>query len=226
MATASAAATAPAPASRARFQPKHLFFLVYGVLALIAIYHQDLPLLNANSPARQHLAPVTRFIIPHGVFGALALALGAFQYSTRLRQRYLSLHRWMGRVYVGSVFVAAPAAIPVAIILGPPELVMAAIIQSTGWLVTTALAVYFVRTGNIHQHRQWMIRSYPFAMVFVVVRAILTIPVIERLGLVGVVSVVWSCIAAACFVPTFVINWRTMFPAKAAARAVTRVQAA
>jgi uncharacterized membrane protein len=226
MSTASATATAPAPASRARFQVKHIFFLVYGVLALIALYHADLPLLNANSPQRQHLAPVTRFIVPHGLFGALALVLAVFQFSTRLRQRYLPVHRWMGRVYVGSVFLAAPAAIPVALILGPPELVMAAIVQSTGWMLTTALALYFVRTGNIQQHRQWMMRSYPFAMVFVVVRAILAIPAIERLGLIGVISVVWTCIAAACFVPTLVINWRTMFPAKAAARAAGRTQAA
>jgi uncharacterized membrane protein len=223
---ATAPATAPASAPRARFQAKHIFFLFYGVLALIAIYHQDLPLLNANSPGRQHLAPVTRFIIPHGVFGALALVLAVFQFSTRLRQRYLSLHRWLGRIYVGSVFVAAPAGIPVIIILGPPELVMAAIIQSSGWLLTTALALYFVRTGNIQQHRQWMIRSYPFAMVFIFVRAILAIPAIERLGLTGVISVVWSCIAAACFVPTLVINWRTMFPPKPAARVAAKAQSA
>jgi uncharacterized membrane protein YozB (DUF420 family) len=74
-----------------------------------------------------------------------------------------------------------------------------------------SIALYCIRTGNIQQHRQWMIRSYPFAMVFVFTRAILAIPAIERMGEVGIVSVVWSCIAAACFVPSFVINWRAIF---------------
>ena len=35
------------------------------------------------------------------------------------------------------MLVAAPAAIPVAFILGPPELFMAAVVQSTAWMLTT-----------------------------------------------------------------------------------------
>ena len=42
-----------------------------------------------------------------------------------------------------------------------------------------------------------MIRSYPFAMVFVFVRAIFAIPAIEATGELGLVSVVWTSIAAA-----------------------------
>jgi len=64
-----------------------------------------------------------------------------------------------------------------------------------------------------------MIRSYPFAMVFVFVRAIFAIPAIEATGELGLVSVVWTSIAAACFIPTFIINWRKLFPSKSAASA-------
>jgi hypothetical protein len=35
----------------------------------------------------------------HGVPGALALMLGVFQFSTRLRQRFLKPHLILGRVY-------------------------------------------------------------------------------------------------------------------------------
>jgi hypothetical protein len=52
-----------------------------------------------------------------------------------------------------------------------------------------------------------MIRSYPFAAVFVVVRVIGAIPAIERMGLIGVATVVWTAIAVACFLPSFVIAW-------------------
>jgi hypothetical protein len=88
---------------------------------------------------------------------------------------------------------------------------MAAVIQSCGWLVTTAVAIYCVRAGDIRQHQEWMTRSYPFAMVFVFARAILAVPAVKAMGEVGFVSVVWSLIAAACFVPSLVINWRTVF---------------
>jgi hypothetical protein len=59
-----------------------------------------------------------------------------------------------------------------------------------------------------------MMRSYPFAVVFIVVRAILAIPAIGRMGEVGFVSVVWSVIAAACFLPSFLIAWNDVLAAK------------
>src|SRR5258707_125552 len=105
----------------------------------------------------------------HGIPGALALLLGVFQFSSRLRQRYLQVHRVMGRIYVGCVAISAPAAIVVAISLPIMTLAMASTIQAVGWLATTATGLYCVRTGRIQQHREWMMRSYPFAMVFIVV---------------------------------------------------------
>jgi uncharacterized membrane protein len=157
------------------------------------------------------------WLLPHAVAGATALLLAPFQFSAKLRRRSLRLHRVLGRLYVAGVAVAAPTAIPVAIILGPPSLVMAAVTQSSGWLVTTAIALYCVRRGDIRQHQEWMIRSYPFAMVFVLARAILAIPAVQAMGEVGFVSVVWSLIAAACFVPSLVISWRALSKRGAAA---------
>jgi uncharacterized membrane protein len=155
-------------------------------------------------------------LLPHGVAGAVALLLAPFQFSARLRRRSMRLHRVLGRLYVAGAAVSAPLAIPVAIILGPPSLVMAATIQSVGWLLTTSLAMYAVRKGDIRQHQEWMIRSYPFAMVFVLARAILAVPAVKALGEVGLVSVVWSLVAAACFIPSLVISWRALVKHKAA----------
>jgi hypothetical protein len=76
--------------------------------------------------------------------------------------------------------------------------------------VTTALGVYCVRRGDIRQHREWMTRSYPFAMVFVVARAVLAIPSVRAMGEPAFVSVVWSCVALACFVPSLIISWPTL----------------
>lgn len=201
---------------------KHLFFLCFGLLTLFVLLHNELPLMNAQSPARQHFVKVTWWLLPHGIGGALALLLAPLQFSNRLRLRYLRLHRILGRLYVACVVIAAPVAIPIALIQGPPTLFMAAVMQTSGWLVTTFVALYAVRSGNIKQHREWMIRSYPFAMVFVIARAILALPPIHALGEIGVVSVVWSTIAAAYLVPSFVINWRALFPRKATAPALQR----
>lgn len=195
---------------------KHVFFAVFALLTLFVFYVYETPFLDSRSPVWQRVEPVKWWLLPHAVAGVTALLLAPFQFSARLRRRSLRLHRVLGRLYVAGVAVAAPTAIPVAIILGPPSLVMAATVQSCGWLVTTAVALYCVRRGDIRQHQEWMIRSYPFAMVFVLARAILAVPAIQALGEVGFVSVVWSLIAAACFVPSLVISWRALFRRTAA----------
>jgi len=187
-------------------------------MTLFVLLTRDRTLLDAHSFLRQRYAPIPWLMLAHGVPGALALFLGVFQFSSRLRRRYLQLHRVMGRIYVGSVAISAPVAIVVSISLPIPTLTMASVIQAVGWLMTTATALYCVRTGRIQQHREWMMRSYPFAAMFVVVRVILAIPAIERTGPLGIASVVWSVLAFACFLPSFVIAWQALAASRRAAR--------
>src|SRR4029079_7338163 len=192
-------------ASTPRVQLKHIACVVFAIMVAFVVYGRDLQLLDPGSELRQRYAGVPWWMLAHGLSGALALFVAPFQFSKRLRQRNIKLHRLMGRLYVGGMLVAAPAAIPVAFILGPPELFMAAVVQSTAWMLTTGVALYCIRTGRMQQHREWMIRSYPFAAVFVIARIIMAIPAVQNLGQVGLISVVWSCIAIALFLPSFAL---------------------
>jgi len=201
---------------------KYLLFVVYGVLLVVVWMTRDRLLLDANSFLRQRYAPIPFLMILHGVPGTMALFLGIFQFSSRLRQRYLQVHRTMGWIYVVSTAIAAPAAVVVANRLPIPTLLPASIIQASGWLLATGTAIYCVRTGRIQQHREWMMRGYPFAMVFVFVRALIAIPAIAALGLNGLIPVVWSVIAVAGVLPSFLIEWQHL----AANRRMVRVKAA
>ena len=205
---------------------KHVFWAAFGVMTLYVIYVYETPFLDSRSPVWAHVEPVKWLLLPHAAAGALALLLAPFQFSARLRARNVRLHRTLGRLYAVGVAVSAPAAIPIAIILGPPTLVMAATIQSAGWLLTTALGIYAITRGDVRQHREWMMRSYPFAMVFVFARALLAIPAIRAQGEVGFVSVVWSCEAAACFLPTLLLSLPALvrLRAKTATRPVARIK--
>jgi uncharacterized membrane protein len=196
--------------------------VLFGLMTLFVLLTRDRMLLDPNSFLRQRYAAIPWLMLAHGVPGALALFLGVFQFSSRLRARYLQVHRVMGRIYVGSVAISAPVAVAVAISLPIPTLAMASLIQALGWVATTATGLYCIKTGRIQQHREWMMRSYPFAMVFVVVRALLPIPAIARMGVVGLQTVVWSVIATACFLPSFVIAWQSL----AASRRAVKVRTA
>ena len=191
-------------------QAKHVLWVVFGLMALFVLFTRERTLLDPASFLRQRYAPLHWLMFAHGIPGALALVLGVFQFSSRLRQRHLQVHRVLGRIYVASAVISAPVALVVATKLPIPSLFMAALIQSAGWIISIATALYCVRTGKIQQHKEWMMRGYPFAMVFVVVRVILAIPAIERMGVFGVITVVWSVIAAACFLPSFVIAWQAL----------------
>ncbi|MBZ5613504.1 MAG: DUF2306 domain-containing protein [Acidobacteriia bacterium] len=194
---------------------------MFGLMTLYVLATRDRTLLDPHSFLRQRYAAIPWLMLAHGVPGAMALFLGVFQFSSRLRQRYLQVHRVLGRIYVGCVAVSAPVAIAVAIARPIMTLTPAATIQALGWLMTTATGLYCVRTGRIQQHREWMMRSYPFAMVFVVVRAILAIPAIARMGELGIATVVWSVIATACFLPSFVIAWQALAATRRVAKART-----
>jgi len=204
------------------FQAKHALWIVFGLMTVFVLFTRDRALLDRTSFLRQRYSVIPWLMLAHGIPGALALLLGVFQFSSRLRHRYLQLHRVMGRIYVGCVAISAPVAIAVSISLPTITLTMASVIQASGWLVTTATGLYCVRTGRIQQHREWMMRSYPFAMVFIVVRAIVAIPAIARMGELGLATVVWSVIATACFLPSFVIAWLAL----AASRRTANVRTA
>jgi hypothetical protein len=122
---------------------------------------------------------------------------------------------------VASVPISAPVAIVVSLRLPLPTLTMTSIIQTFGWVTTTATAMYSIRTGGIQQHKEWMMRSYPFAMVFIVDRVITFFLVIIRSGELAFVASLWSLLATACFLPSFVIAWQSLVRRPKASRHLT-----
>lgn len=211
--------TATVSVRSSRFNAKAAFFVVFVLLTVFVVYMKNAHVFDPSSQISQHFAPVKWYLVPHAFFGALAMLLGVFQFSNRLRARYLKVHRTLGYVYIVSAFIAAPLGIPIAAKLGSLSLAAASSVQAFGWMLCAAIALYCVRRGNIVQHRRWMIRSYPFAMVFTVVRLVLAIPPVLKLGLNGVETVVWSAIVLAAFLPSVFLDWRAI-TARPVARSV------
>ena len=198
----------PAPVGRS--QGKLIFFVLFLAATAFVTYMKNRDAFDGTSPMALHYAPAKWFLVAHAGFGILAIILGVFQLSNRLRARYLQTHRLLGYIYVVSAFVSALFAVPVALKIASPSLVAATCTQSFGWIVTTAIGLYCIRNGNLVQHRRWMIRSYPFAMVFTVARLIIPIPAVMKLGDTGIEMVVWSTVAMAAFLPGIFLEWRAI----------------
>jgi uncharacterized membrane protein len=212
-------ATATAPAVTSRSQAKLVFFAGFFALTVFVIYDKDARVFDPTSPISQHFAPVKWYVLVHGFFAAIAMAVGAFQFSNRLRARYLRVHRALGYTYVTSVCIGAPLAVVVAMNLSrSPSQLVANCVNSFGWALTTLIALYCVRGGNIVQHRRWMIRSYPWAMTFTFNRFLNVLLPNTRVGHPGFEAKLWLSAVLAAFLPTIILEWRAIFP-RAAKRA-------
>jgi len=105
-----------------------------------------------------------QLLIPHTLAGIIALLAGPLQFSSRFRQRYLTFHRVLGRLYVIAVFVGSFTG--VALAAGRPGLPGTSM-QAAAWIVCTTAAFVTARNRQIIQHRQWMARSYAVTFTFV-----------------------------------------------------------
>lgn len=196
-----------------RSNAKLVFFLAFFALTIYAAYVKNARILDPTSPIAKHFAPAGWYVVVHGFFGVIAMGVAAFQFSNRLRARYLRVHRVLGYVYVTSVFIAAPLAAIVALKIPKTLPVIAGNwTQSFAWCMTTAMALYCVRTGNVVQHRRWMIRSYPFAMAFTVPRAILAFfPSLA--GVPGILdTMVFTSVALGALLPSLYLDWPARRP--------------
>ena len=161
-----ASSTRLTPSSdRSRF--KTVLWVCLGLTALFVFITSEVFLLTDYSMYHAYRLQVIAdrgLLIPHVLFGSLALLSGPIQFSSRLRQRHLNFHRILGRVYVVSVFLSAPTGIILSI--GRPGFPGTSM-QAFAWIVCTTAAFVTARNRQIPQHRQWMARSYAVTFTFV-----------------------------------------------------------
>jgi uncharacterized membrane protein len=204
-------ATPPfAPARTSRSLSKHVLWYALGLAGISVLYYTDLPLLHPSAdPFRAKLIRDMFLLIPHAIGGILATVLGPFQFSTRFRQRHLSLHRLMGKVYIVSVCVAAPAVFLLSRGFDFPLTFMGDL-QAALWLICTLLAFITARNRQIAVHRQWMVRSYAFTLNFILSRLPNPIPAYFNMSETGLALTLALLTASYFLIPEIAFNWREL----------------
>jgi len=202
-------ATAPLNLTPARYSLKFLLWIGIAVMALVVFLFVEFPLFASPSPHREHLLFESFILIPHAVTGLAAFLIGPFQFSTRLRQRNLRLHRMLGKVYVFSIFFSSS----IALLLGralPYPLKIAADSQAVLWFLCTAAAFATARNRHIAQHRVWMIRSYSVTLVFFTSRVLIPIPAYGAMGPTGIATSLFILQLLALLVPEIAFHWNAL----------------
>jgi uncharacterized membrane protein len=221
--------TVPAPFQRASWaRAKYFLFAFVGLMLAYVLRHNESFLIHPQDPVWQHYQPFKWWLLPHGIAGACALLLGPMQFSERLRQRFTKLHRIVGRIYVGGVFVAGPLGFYIQFFqerMGAPRsFSVAGAVDAALWMITTGIALAFILAGKVQQHRQWMTRSFAVALVFLEVRVVGGVTGWDNLGLAATETIVWSCLAFSVLSADIVLQWEELrrarrFPAKVQAAA-------
>lgn len=209
MATVSSAAM---PLQRALWlRPKYLLFAFIGLMVAYVLRHNESFLVNAKDPIWQHYHPFQWYLLPHAMMGACALLLGPLQFSDRLRQRFTKLHRVIGRFYVAGVFVGAPMGLYIQHFEermgGTRSFTIATVADAGLWILTTAIAMFFILRGKVQQHRQWMTRSYAVAIVFLEVRVVSGIFGFDD-NAAASETIVWMCVALSLLFADIVLQWQ------------------
>lgn len=121
-----------------------------------------------DAPFAAHPMAARLHVIP----GAVFLLLAPLQFSSRLRRRYLVLHRWTGRIVLAAAVATAVTGLFFGLLMpfaGPLEAMAIALF---GGLLLVALTIGYVaiRHGEIDRHREWMIRTFAIGVAISTVR--------------------------------------------------------
>lgn len=145
-------------------------FLSLGIVLVASRYFTFNPEVFFPEQKEVYLAHQTGIML-HIFGGTLALAIGPFQFLTRLRIRWPQIHRWLGRIYLLAILLGGLAGLYMA------TFAYAGIITSLGfstlavlWLTTGFMAYRTIRAGNTVAHRNWMIRNFALTFAAVTLR--------------------------------------------------------
>jgi uncharacterized membrane protein len=146
-----------------------IFFLICAFYGGYAFYMGSVEiafLLGMAADAPQRAAPL--MFVAHAFSGGTALIIGPLQLNRRLFNRVRNLHRALGRIYVGSIWVSSIGGLWSAIFF---EVEIAArivfAVLAILWFATTTIAFLQIRNGKVAEHREWMIRSFSLSFFFV-----------------------------------------------------------
>lgn len=138
----------------------------------------------------------------HILLGAVALLTGWMQFSKKLRNRNLKLHRLIGKVYVVSALLSATAGLYIAFfatggLLASLGFICLAVI----WFYTSLSAYLSIRNKQVGQHQKMMIYSY--AACFAAVTLRIWLPLLTALT--GEFTTAYIIVAWLCWIPNLVI---------------------
>lgn len=143
------------------------FFLICAIYGGYALYIGMVELaayLGISASIKPRGIPP--IFVLHALTGGVVLISGSLQLNRTIQQKR-KLHRFLGRIYVGTVWLSSIAGLWSALffdvgLAAQINFVFVAVI----WFVVTTIALLAIRKRKVTEHRAWMLRSVAFSCFF------------------------------------------------------------
>lgn len=161
----------------ALIKPKSYFKLLILILLILFagkfVINDAFPYFQFTQEALGRYWDFKWALIGHVSSGLLALIIGPFQFWKTFRNKYLTFHRWLGRIYLIAILIGTICSTILAWTTGiKVNFSWAFSLQGLAfaWIITSAMAYISIRRKQLAQHKEWMIRSYVVTFAFVMFR--------------------------------------------------------
>jgi uncharacterized membrane protein len=149
------------------------------------IIKDALPYFGLNEEVFRRFWGVRWWLVGHVAGGILALAIGPFQFWKAFRNKYLKVHRLLGKIYITAILLASISSTYLAWTSALAiHWTWSVALQglALAWIVTVLMAYRSIMKRRIQIHKEWMIRSYVVTFAFVTFRWLVDLPFIVMLG--------------------------------------------
>jgi uncharacterized membrane protein len=184
-----------------------IYFLSLGVAAYATLGYLVMPLgslVHPDMKAAFVAHPVAVYL--HVFSAAVALLLGPFQFSARLRRARIHIHRWVGRLYLfAGVLMGGLSGLYLA------QFAYGGFVARLGfatlavcWLYTGSRAFLAIRRKAIDEHEKWIVRN--FSLTFAAVTLRIYVPLSVAAG--ADFAIAYPIIAWLCWLPNLLLSGR------------------
>lgn len=156
---------------------KSIIYALAILTILLMLYYVVMRAFPMLQPTQEvygnYFFPRAVWLFPHILLGIVAILIGPFQFIKKFRNKYLKLHRNLGKIYIISVvlsgllgmYLAATSNVNLTYAVG-------LFFLGVTWAGTAIMAFISIKKKKIELHKEWMIRSYVITFAFVTFRVI------------------------------------------------------